>query len=88
MVEFVSYNGRYPNYCSGKLVLRIDGKEVTFPDYCMCSGGSVWFDDELDEHVECGEWTVDVPEEYVQFYDEIQNCVNENVPCGCCGGCI
>lgn len=88
MVEFVSYNGRYPNLCSGKLVLHIDGKEVEFPDYCMCSGGSVWFDDEGDGHVEYGEWTVDVPEEYMQFYDEIQNCVNENVSYGCCGGCI
>ena len=28
-VEFVSYSGRYPNLCSGTLVLRIDGKTVT-----------------------------------------------------------
>lgn len=88
MVEFVSYDGRYPNYCSGKLVLRIDGKEVEFPDYCMCSGGSVWFDDEYDEHVEWGEWSVNVPEEYANIQKEIEDCVNQNVVWGCCGGCI
>ena len=31
MVEFVSYNGSFPNLCSGTLVLRIDGVERTFP---------------------------------------------------------
>lgn len=37
MVEFVSYDGDFPNLCSGTLVLRIDGEKVTFPKYCMCS---------------------------------------------------
>lgn len=27
-VEFVSYSGRYPNLCSGVLVLRIDGLAI------------------------------------------------------------
>lgn len=30
MVEFVSYTGAYPNFCSGVLTLRIDGEEVRF----------------------------------------------------------
>lgn len=29
-VKFVSYSGRYPNLCSGALVLEIDGLEYTF----------------------------------------------------------
>jgi hypothetical protein len=29
-IEFVSYNGAYPNLCRGKLVVKIDGKEVSF----------------------------------------------------------
>lgn len=88
MVKFVSYDGSYPNLCRGKLVLEIDGKIVEFPDYCMSSGGSVWFDDDWDEHVEYGEWSVKVPEKYAHLRSEIEDCVNENVPCGCCGGCI
>ena len=29
-IKFVSYSGAYPNLCSGKLVVNIDGKEVSF----------------------------------------------------------
>lgn len=88
MVEFVSYNGSYPNLCSGNLVLRINDKEVKFPDFCMHSGGTVWFDESWNEHVEYGDWHVDVPEEYAHLAYEIEKCVNDNVPFGCCGGCI
>lgn len=88
MVEFVSYDEDYPNLCSGTLVLRIDGKEVAFPERCMRSGGAVWFDDDWGEHVEYGRWSVTVPEEYVHLKDEIEELVNTHVPYGCCGGCV
>jgi hypothetical protein len=58
-IEFVSYNGKYPNFCSGKLVVKIDDKEVSFgrttklaglkdeelADYpkFWCSGGGISF---------------------------------------------
>lgn len=88
MVEFVSYDGDFPNLCSGTLVLRIDGEDVVFPKHCMCSGGNVWFDDEWCEHVKSGEWSVSVPEKYANLKDDIERCVNENVEHGCCGGCV
>lgn len=87
-VTFVSYDGRFPNLCSGTLVLRIDGEVVTFPKYCMESGGGVWFDSSWDEHVEFGPWYVNVPEEYAHLKREIEECVNENISEGCCGGCV
>lgn len=87
MVEFVSYDGEYPNLCRGDLVLHIDGKEVNL-GCCLHSGGCVWFDDDLCEHVEDGAWSVDVPEEFAQYADEITRIVNDNVPWGCCGGCV
>lgn len=88
MVEFVSYDGRYPNLCSGTLILKIDGKVVTFPAYCMQSGGGVSFDNDWCEHVSSGLWTVEVPEKYKQHEDEINVVVNRNVEHGCCGGCV
>lgn len=87
-VEFVSYDGKWPNLCRGKLVLSIDGVTVEFPDYCMNSGGSVWLDEEWMEQVDCGPWSVDVPEKYAHLRGEIEFCVNAHVPHGCCGGCV
>lgn len=88
MVEFVSYDGEYPNLCSGELVLRIEGKEVNLGRYCLHSGGNAWVDYELCDHTEWGAWSVDVPEELTQYIDEITEVVNDNVPWGCCGGCL
>ena len=34
-LEFVEYTGDYPNLCSGRLFVRIDGKLVSFGDYCL-----------------------------------------------------
>lgn len=87
MVEFVSYDGAWPNLCSGELVLRIEGKEVNL-GRCLCSGGRVWFDNKWSEHVEDGPWSVSVPKEFAQYADEITEVVNDNVPWGCCGGCV
>lgn len=88
MVEFVSYDGRFPNLCSGTLVLKINGVERVFPPHSLCSGGSVWFDKDWCEHVESGAWSVDVPDDLLEYADEIEACVNRNVQHGCCGGCV
>ena len=102
-VEFIDYTGTYPNLCSGLLTLRIDGKEVTFGndfsngksgqyDSFWSSGGCVYFTNNwVDEHVETGEWRIDVseiPEPYRKYAAEIDQEFNANVPWGCCGGCI
>ena len=70
-------------------MLDINGEVVTFSEYCMHSGGCCGFSgDYTEEYVEQGEWTVDVPEKYKQYEDEINEVVNENVRWGCCGGCL
>lgn len=89
-LKFISYNGRYPNLCSGTLVISLDDIEYSMR-YCMCSGGSVWFDDEGDEHVDSGEWKIiegELPEPLKPFVKDIEQLVNEHVEHGCCGGCI
>ena len=100
-IEFVSYDGKYPNLCSGTLKLKIDGKEHTFL-YCLNSGGAVYSDEDWNWRVEQGEWTFDPQisiidhgkskSEDFNFTPEeiglINDLVNENVEQGCCGGCI
>ena len=90
-LEFVSYNGGYPNLCSGKLIMKLNGKRIEFPDYCLRSGGSWYFTNGYsEEHVEEGEWEIEefpknFPEELKEKANEL---VNNNVPFGCCGGCL
>jgi hypothetical protein len=89
-VQFVSYDGEWPNLCSGRLVLAVDGEPVMFPDYCLTSGGSVSFDDEWNETVSGGNWTIahwpkDFPNELKDLATDV---VNNNVDHGCCGGCV
>lgn len=40
-------------------------------------------------HIEYGDWTVtNLPKDLEPLKKEIEECVNENIPQGCCGGCI
>lgn len=89
-LEFKSYDGDYPNLCSGTLIMSLDGEDIVFPDFCLSSGGSVWFDEDWNEHVEDGMWSIDdwpegFPEELKPVALEL---VNENISYGCCGGCV
>lgn len=100
-VKFVSYSGAYPHLCGGVLVLNIDGEEVSFGnghlngradyDSFWVSGGhcSLGWDGECD--VEENTWIINVdelPEKYQKYGKEIAEVFEDNVPWGCCGGCL
>jgi len=87
MVKFVSYDGKYPNLCSGKLVLSVDGVIFNFPDYCLSSGGGI---NPNYEGAYDGEWSIiDWPEGFPEnAKNEATTVVNGNIQHGCCGGCI
>lgn len=118
-VEFVSYDGEWPNLCRGVLTLKIDNEIVKFghhymncrrdeaddrwiysdedpnnPNYSSfwSSGGSCGFENDYrDSYVLSGEWEIDVdelPEKYWDLADELDRIINENIPQGCCGGCL
>lgn len=86
----VKYDGRYPNLCRGTLVVTIDGKEWTFPNYCLSSGGCVSFDDDWQEEVTGGPWKItDWPDGFPEEHKVATlDAVNDQVEWGCCGGCI
>jgi hypothetical protein len=56
----------------------------------LSSGGSVTFNEEWEEQVTQGEWGVsDWP---VGFPEEmkpaVEGAINDEIPQGCCGGCV
>lgn len=108
-VEFVSYDGSFPNLCHGRLVLRIDGVETVFGSTACsfredeqyprfwCSGGCAYVDfgsETTDEVVveSPWEWCCSdedlLPRAFLDHKADLLRVFNENVPEGCCGGCI
>ena len=47
MVEFVSYDGKYPCLCMGTLTIKVDGKEYRF-NHAMISGGCIQRSEDWD----------------------------------------
>ena len=91
----IEYSGAYPNLCSGQLKVYIDfkdggTKEFIMPSYCMISGGGVYRDDNWDFTTEHGDWSIsEWPDDFPEcLKDLVESKVNEEVPPGCCGGCI
>lgn len=86
-VKFISYDGKYPNLCSGTLRLEIDGEIVVFKpeNRFWYSGGDV------NDTIHQGEWVIyqsDLPDKYKTYVADIYQVFNENVEFGCCGGCV
>ena len=122
MVEFVSYNGKFPNLCRGTFVVKINGEIVKFGHDCLSwhttqdengnwscyyegeqddphyesfwtSGGCIVDNGERDLEAVEGEWELsynhkNYPKEIVDLMPQFIEVFNENVPEGCCGGCI
>lgn len=88
MIE-VFYDGKYPNMCSGTLIIKEDGIDIYNKRCCCKSTGCVWFDDEWCDHIESGDllWN---EEDAKGFSEEIQNAVKDVLSSCfvCCGGCI
>lgn len=72
-IEFVSYDGKYPNLCSGELILKVDG---AFEHFCSgyregeelhkhpslwATGGGCGFinGDYSNEYVDTAPWIID-----------------------------
>lgn len=84
----ILYDGKYPTLCLGNLFAIVDGVKYTFPPYCLHSNGQAWTEDYGPP--EEGDWeVVKWPKELPEYLKEpIEVAINEQVPYGCCGGCL
>ena len=92
-LKFISYDGTWPNLCSGKLTVELDGKLIEFPKYILHSGGGAYFTNNYsDEHVDSGPWSLKtdyLPNSFPkELIPELTELINDNIPHGCCGGCL
>ena len=89
MVEFVSYDGKYPCLCTGTLIIKVNDKIYSLK-HVLISGGFICKDEDWNMWAEQGDWEVNLEEypELEPYKEEIARVVNKNVTHGCCGGCI
>ena len=89
MVEFISYDGKYPCLCMGTLTIKVNGKTYWLNNK-MISGGCIMRDGDWNMWSEYGDWEIDLEKypELEPYKEEITRVVNDNVEQGCCGGCI
>ena len=86
----ITYDGIYPNLCTGTLTIEINKHVWIFPNSPLISGGSYSFDSEWNSFITEGlwdieEWPKDFPEEYKEATLEK---INDAIRHGCCGGCL
>lgn len=84
-LEFISYDGDYPNLCAGLLVFALG--DITYKwRHALVSGGICSINPET---VTDGAWAVSFPDNFPEEYKEaVIEMVNNNIPLGCCGGCL
>lgn len=89
MVEFISYDGKYPCLCMGTLTIKVNGKTYWLNNK-MISGGCIMRDGDWNMWSEYGDLEIDLEKypELEPYKEEITQVVNDNVEQGCCGGCI
>lgn len=76
-VHFVSYDGDYPTYCMGNVILEIEGVAYSF--YLPNITKGFGYTREIDENK--------LPPNLKRYYHEIQRVIDNKLHWGCCGGC-
>ena len=88
-IEFVSYDGEWPNLCRGYFIVKIDGKEYKFGrvwddkdntdilEEFWISGGSVTFDKDWNENVSSGPWELEFGLKKEKYPEVVQECLED-----------
>lgn len=97
-IKFISYDGEYPNLCSGKLTYSVN--DVLFEkEYVLSSGGECYWDSENQEEIITqGKWNfthdfVKKEKESERGLTKVEqknllSQINKQISWGCCGGCM
>ena len=82
----IKYDGKYPNLCSGHLVVTVDNVRCDFGNYALHSTGGIKAN---YSGTRKGPWEVDYPKDFPKHLKTpVLEAINSNIEHGCCGGCI
>ena len=89
----IEYDGKWPCLCMGHLKVWIDDTLWDFGTHALSSGGYIEHDGYFNDwETHSGEWTIDDYSWPKDFPEDMKKAVldkiNEEIPWGCCGGCI
>ena len=88
--QIVKFGHDTYNYVCSKDI-NVPASDGAFNSF-WSSGGSCYFTNDYSEaNVEDGDWIIDekeLPEKYRKYSVILDQLFNENVPSGCCGGCL
>lgn len=86
-VNVESYDGSYPNLCSGTPIIQVNDKVWIFPSHCLSSNGGLTSDYEpIEGDWKVAQWPEDFPEDN-ELRELVVEAVNRDIQHGCCGGC-
>jgi hypothetical protein len=74
----IEYNGKWPNLCSGDLIITVEGVRWEFPPLCLNVRGT------LSQGWDMDRWPDNFPE---RLKVDVLKKVNEEIGWPCCGGC-
>lgn len=85
----IQYDGEYPSLCMGHLIVWINGKKWDFGNYVLESGGHLTYEDggvvKEEWSIPDNCWPEGFPEKYKK---QVLSKINQEIPHGCCGGCL
>lgn len=85
-MKFISYDGEYPNLCSGTLKFEYKGMIL---EASLYSTGCAYVNQDGEEFVEEDVWKISsCPLTSNKEIKMLEDLANAHVPMGCCGGCI
>ncbi len=88
-LEFISYDGSFPNLCRGDFIINLYGRKWLLK---LKTGGSATCYGGAAEHITRAPWQLYedyIPDDFPRdLIPAVLLLAEKHVPQGCCGGCI
>ncbi len=66
-------------------------KKIDYPPFWESGGECGFYNNYTESYTHKSKWIInkeEFPDKYKKYFKEIEEIFNENIPWGCCGGCL